>query len=44
MTVSRLGEEAGVSESTVVRFAAEMGSDGYPKMQTELESRIINKD
>lgn len=40
MTASKLGEEAGVSESTVVRFAAEMGFDGYPKMQTELESLI----
>lgn len=40
MTASKLGEEAGVSESTVVRFATEMGFDGYPKMQAELESLI----
>ncbi|WP_317368331.1 MurR/RpiR family transcriptional regulator [uncultured Tyzzerella sp.] len=43
MTASRLGEVAGVSESTVVRFASEMGFDGYPKMQTELESLIKTK-
>lgn len=29
MTASRLGEHVGVSESTVVRFAA-MGYEGYP--------------
>ena len=40
MTASKLGDEAGVSESTVVRFASEMGFDGYPKMQTELEALI----
>lgn len=40
MTASKLGEIAGVSESTVVRFATEMGFDGYPKMQSELEALI----
>ena len=30
MTASRLGESVGVSESTVVRFAAAMGYEGYP--------------
>ena len=30
MTASRLGVTVGVSESTVVRFATELGYDGYP--------------
>ncbi len=33
MTASKLGTTVGVSESTVVRFAAELGYDGYPDMQ-----------
>ena len=33
MTASRLGKKVGVSESTVVRFAAELGYEGYPEMQ-----------
>ena len=33
MTASRLGKTVGVSESTVVRFAVELGYDGYPSMQ-----------
>ena len=33
MTAARLGETASVSESTVVRFAAQLGYDGYPEMQ-----------
>ena len=37
MTASRLGELAGVSESTVVRFAALLGYDGYPAMQKALQ-------
>lgn len=32
MTASRLGKTVSVSESTVVRFAAELGYDGYPAM------------
>ena len=43
MTASKLGEIVGVSESTVVRFATEMGFDGYPKMQNELETLIKTK-
>ena len=43
MTASRLGEEAGVSESTVVRFAAELGYDGYPEMQRDLQDIVKNK-
>ena len=33
MTANRLGKTVGVSESTVVRFAVDMGFDGYPSMQ-----------
>ena len=32
MTANRLGKTAGVSESTVVRFAVDLGFDGYPSM------------
>ena len=34
MTASRLGELVGVSESTVVRFAALLDYDGYPEDST----------
>ena len=37
MTASKLGGLVGVSESTVVRFAAELGYDGYPSMQRALQ-------
>jgi DNA-binding MurR/RpiR family transcriptional regulator len=43
MTAARLGEEVGVSESTVVRFALEMGYEGYPKLQHVLQELIKNK-
>ena len=43
MTASRLGELAGVSESTVVRFAALLGYDGYPAMQKALQEMIRGK-
>ena len=33
MTASKLGKAAGVSESTVVRFAYELDYDGYPQLQ-----------
>ena len=33
MTASKLGETVGVSESTVVRFAVEIGYEGYPELQ-----------
>lgn len=36
MTAARLGAEAGVSESTVVRFADELGYSGYPELQRSL--------
>lgn len=37
MTAAKLSEEVGVSESTVVRFAAELGFDGYQKLQNTLQ-------
>lgn len=43
LTASKLGEIAGVSESTVVRFAIELGFDGYPKLQRALEELVKNK-
>ncbi len=43
MTASRLGHTVGVSESTVVRFAFELGYDGYPHMQRQLQEMIKNK-
>jgi len=43
MTAAKLGEAVGVSESTVVRFAIELGYDGYPKMQKVLQEMIKSK-
>lgn len=43
MTASKLGKTTNVSESTVVRFAAELGYDGYPAMQKALREMIRNK-
>ena len=40
MTAARLVVEANVSESTVVRFAALIGYDGYPKMQRALQEML----
>ena len=42
MTASKLGETVGVSESTVVRFAADLGYDGYPEMRKALQEIIKN--
>ena len=39
MTANKLGKTVGVSESTVVRFAAELGYDGYPAMRKALRTR-----
>ncbi len=36
MTASKLGKTVQVSESTVVRFATQLGYDGYPSMQRAL--------
>ena len=43
MTASRLGVTVGVSESTVVRFATELGYNGYPHLQRALQEMIRNK-
>ena len=43
MTASRLDKTVSVSESTVVRFAAELGYDGYPSMQRSLQKMIRNR-
>lgn len=40
MTAARIGEEAGVSESTVVRFAMELGYEGYPHFQKVLQEEL----
>lgn len=43
MTASRLGDTVGVSESTVVRFATELGFEGYPELQKALQEMIRSK-
>lgn len=43
MTAAKLGRAVGVSESTVVRFAVEMGFEGYPKLQKVLQELIKSK-
>lgn len=43
MTASKLGDTVGVSESTVVRFATELGYDGYPKLQKAMQEMIRDK-
>lgn len=43
MTASKLGKLAEVSESTVVRFASELGYDGYPGMQRDLQEMIRSR-
>ena len=40
MTASRLGEQADVSESTVVRFAIELGFDGYPELHRAMQDTL----
>lgn len=43
LTASKLGEEADVSESTVVRFAIMLGYEGYPTLQKSLQELTKNK-
>ena len=43
MTASKLGKTVGVSESTVVRFAVELGYDGYPSMQKAMRDMVLNR-
>lgn len=43
MTAAKLGVSVGVSESTVVRFANQLGFEGYPELQKALQELIKNK-
>ncbi len=43
LTAARLGSIVGVSESTVVRFATELGFKGYPQFQKALEEIVKNR-
>ena len=43
MTACKLGECVGVSESTVVRFAAAMGYEGYPQLQRSLQELVSHR-
>lgn len=43
LTAAKLGETVGVSESTVVRFATQLGYKGYPDFQKALEELVRNK-
>ena len=43
MTAGKLGRIVGVSESTVVRFASELGYDGYPSMRKALQEMIRHR-
>ena len=43
LTAAKMGEEVGVSESTVVRFAMALGYEGYPGFQKALEELVRTK-
>lgn len=43
LTAAKMGEEVGVSESTVVRFATALGYDGYPDFQKALGELVRTK-
>lgn len=43
LTAAKLGTLSGVSESTVVRFAIELGFAGYPEMQKALQDLVRTK-
>ncbi|MBQ8080444.1 MAG: MurR/RpiR family transcriptional regulator [Clostridia bacterium] len=43
LTASALGEAAGVSESTVVRFAVAMGYEGYPEFQQAFQELVRHR-
>ena len=43
MTASKLGAAVNISESTVVRFAIELGFDGYPEFQRAMQDIIRNR-
>ena len=43
MTAGKLGQAVGVSESTVVRFASDLGYDGYPGMRKALQEMVRSR-
>ncbi len=43
LTAAKLGKTVGVSESTVVRFATQLGYKGYPDFQKTLEGLVKNR-
>lgn len=43
LTANALGRTVQVSESTVVRFAYELGYDGYPQMQKALQEVVLSR-
>ena len=43
MTAAKIGEAVGVSESTVVRFASELGFDGFYGFKAALKDLVKNK-
>lgn len=43
MTAGTMGKTVQVSESTVVRFASELGFDGYPEMQKALQEMVLSR-
>ena len=43
LTAAKLGQAVGVSESTVVRFAAQLGYKGYPEFQRAMGELVQNK-
>ena len=43
MTANKLAQMVGVSESTVVRFAVDLGFDGFPSMQKTMQEMVLNR-
>ena len=43
LTASKLGQEVGVSESTIVRFASVLGYNGFPDLQKVLQTMLKNR-
>lgn len=43
MTAAALGKAVGISESTVVRFAMELGYAGYPELQKAMQDMVVNR-
>ena len=43
LTAARLGKEVGVSESTTVRFATQLGYKGFPEFHRALEELVRNR-